>query len=102
MKYKIKYLINHEILICKYSATVCNIDKFILDDNHEMKIDLDLGNESFIYFYNYCVVMRNGLEYAAFSENDLKSFAKKWPKDYNIILNQIKLIKDIIIQEIIE
>jgi len=118
MKYKIKYLIRHyDIDYCSletwplhdysYSDEIYNIDNCeLIDDVYKIKmhrnilIILDL---LFIIKYSIRVKYLDKYYYAL-SEKDLKKYKKRHPHYYNELLkyNNIKTIKDIIIENILE
>jgi len=106
MKYKIKYLIEYESFVYADNLVFNNIDNYEVNKNSEIEIDNIEICKDYIDFIciNYCIVMRNKKLYWAVSEDDLIKYSQVKNSLYlsNLSENKIKLIKDIIIKEIIE
>jgi len=110
-KYNIKYLVKKIDLekyfhIHSFNTFYKNIDNFEL--NNENQIEIELSKLSIYYRegsgYKFCCVQRNGCEYFGFTEMDFNRFKENFKYQYEnlVALNKIKLIKDLIIEEIIE
>jgi len=94
MKYRIKYLIK------SYEINSYNIDKSEINNKYEIEIDIS-ANDNYIYGI---YVERKGEYYIGLSEESFIKYMNEYKYDYKYHNNKnnIKLIKDLIIKEIIE
>jgi len=100
MKYRVKYLIKSlYYTTCFHYLNGYNLDNYKLNKNEEIEIEVNSNENNFLYL----VIIKNNKIYYGLSEDNLDRFLKdcgKTNKDYYI--REKKLIKDVIIESIIE
>jgi len=101
MKYIIKYLI--EINAFYDNEEIYDISDHEINNN-EIELEIYKSTLDFISKRNYCRILKNNKLYLGLSEEDLQKLKKKLSMQYEYYknVNNIKTIKEIIIESIIE
>jgi len=106
MKYKIKYLIYRETL---YDVNIIRDhykDYYVINNemnkDEEIEIEIEIKEDdefslNYIKRYNCLMTIRGNKVYIGINDEDLLKFTKQ----FSSIRNEIKLIKDVVIEEII-
>jgi len=106
MKYKVKYLINLDT--SAEFAPYYNTNIYKLDDeiNSNGEMEIEIKSRDYCLFERYgCInVMKGNKIYSAMSDEDFIKFKENVKKSYEYYYmgGKIKLVKDLIIEEILE
>jgi len=100
MKYKVRYLMEMNFV---YMNNIYDFNDYEINNNEEIELNIiDYTNIDFVNNHFYCKIKKNNKYYMGTSCDDLEKLKRnaiynKWVED-----NKFKLVKDIIIEDIIE
>jgi len=108
MKFNIKYLVKINTIfnsnIVNDFTNLNNLNDCELNKNYEIELNINNYVNKFIKSNNYCYVVKGNSAYYAFSEESLNNYKLAQKIIYDILIrkNKIKLVKDLIIEEIVK
>jgi len=109
MKYNIKYLISAYVHLYNYTSYSYSYNDVFTLDNYDIQndsVEIIINDNIIINKYGFFLFIKlYGLEYFAFSENDmndLKNYSSSLYKKFFWDFKDVKLIKNVMVQNLIE